>query len=128
MGEGKLIHGDLTGKILGCVRDVHARLGPGLLETAYRKCLVGRLGAAKLGVRVEVPVPIRMDDVLVECGFRADLIVENAVLVELKSVERLLPIHESQLLTYLKLSGLRVGLLVNFNSISFSDSFRRYVR
>src|SRR5687768_6866768 len=109
---------ELTGRIVTAAVAVHRALGPGLLENAYRQCMVHELSRAGHAVETEVPVPITYRDVNLDLGYRADLIVDNEVMVELKAVERLLPIHEAQLLTYLKLRQLRVGLLLNFNSTS----------
>lgn len=127
MAEKTLIHAELTNSILGCAFGVHTRLGPGLLETAYRKCLVHELKKAGHVVRQEVAIPVSLGDVSVECGFRADLIVDDRVLVELKAVDALAPIHQAQVLSYLRLSGLRVGLLMNFNTISLRQGIKRLV-
>ena len=106
----------LTGAILGCAIEVHRTLGPGLLESAYETCLVCELTRAGLAFEAQVPVPIVYKGEEFPCAFRADLIVERRVLVELKAVDCLLPVHDAQLLTYLKLRSLRVGLLINFNA------------
>ena len=114
---------ELTGKIVDCAIRVHRTLGPGLLESAYAACLIHALRACGLKVSAETP-----DGVTVETGFRADLVVEGRVLVELKSVEQLHSLHEAQILTYLKLSGIKVGLLINFNVPRLQHGIRRYVR
>ena len=106
---------------------MHEALGPGLLESAYCHCLCHELHVAGLRFERERSIPIRYRDVTLECGYRADLIVENALLVELKVVEALLPLHEAQLLTYLRLSGLRAGILINFNVRHLKDGIRRVV-
>ena len=111
----ELIEGDLTSKILGAAIDVHRALGPGLLESAYQACVCRELGLRGIPFRSQVDLPVQYKGVYLDCGYRIDLIVNGRVIVELKSVERLAPIHESQLLTYLRLSKLRVGLLINFN-------------
>jgi len=116
---------ELSGRILGCAIEVHRELGPGLLESVYRHCLAHELRAAGITVRQEVSIPVRYKGELFDCGFRADLLVEDVLLVELKAVERLLPIHEAQLLTYLKLSDLRLGLLLNFNAVPLKTGIRR---
>lgn len=105
----------LTRKVIGCAIEVHRQLGPGLLESAYESCLCHELVQQGLGVERQRPLPINYKNVLVDCGYKLDLVVENALIVELKAVEAVLPIHQAQILTYLKLSGLRVGLLVNVN-------------
>lgn len=122
------IDGTLTRRILGCAIEVHRVLGPGLLENAYRECLLRELKLAGLAVRREVHIPVSYKGVELDCGFRADIVVEDSVVLELKAVDRLLPIHDAQLLTYLKLAGRRVGLLLNFNSTSLRNGIRRLVR
>ena len=122
------LHSDLTGRIISSALDVHKALGPGLLEGAYRACLAHRLRCAGLDVRQEVPIPFRFDGIELDVSYRADLIVENKVLIELKAVEQILSLHESQVLTYLKLSGLRVGLLMNFNVHRLRSGLHRFVR
>jgi GxxExxY protein len=119
---------ELTGKIVDCAIRVHRTLGPGLLESAYAACLIHALRACGLKVSAETPIPVEFDGVTVETGFRADLVVEGRVLVELKSVEQLHSLHEAQILTYLKLSGIKVGLLINFNVPRLQHGIRRYVR
>jgi GxxExxY protein len=125
--ERNLLAADLTGRILGCAYEVHNTLGPGLMESAYRQCLLEELKTAQLAFRAETPIPLIYKGVELNCSYRADVVVEESVLVELKAVERLLPIHSAQLLTYLKLTGLRVGLLMNFTVGSFRNGFRRLV-
>lgn len=117
----------LSHQVIGCAIEVHRQLGPGLLESAYRTCLAHEVSTAGLRCEVERPVPIRYKDVELECGFRMDLVVERELVVELKSVEALLPVHTAQLLTYLRLSGLHKGLLINFNSKVLRDGIRRLV-
>ena len=125
--EARLIHGGLTERILACAIDVHRDLGPGLLESAYRVCLIERLVAEGLVVRQETPISINYRGRTVQSAYRADLIVEDAVLIELKSIEALLPIHSAQIRTYLKFLNLRVGLLLNFNVTKLMSGFRRFV-
>jgi GxxExxY protein len=126
--EERLLHGGLTDRILACAIDVHRDLGPGLMESAYRACLVDRLCREGLTVRQEVPVSIDYKGHLVESAYRADLVVEDAVLLELKSIDTLLPIHTAQVLTYLRFLNLRVGLLINFNVTNMMKGIRRYIR
>ena len=107
---------DVTSRVIGAAMEVHRRLGPGLLESAYEQCLCHELGLLGLTHERQVDLPIFYKDVEVPAAFRVDVIVERSVLLELKSVDRLAAIHESQLLTYLRFSGIRVGLLFNFNT------------
>ena len=115
----------LTESIIGLAIEVHRHLGPGLLESAYEECLCFELEARRFKFRRQVPLPIIYKSVRLDCGYRLDVVVENEVVIELKSVERLMPIHEAQMLTYLKLSGLRKGLLFNFNSLILKDGLLR---
>ncbi len=113
--EMELVSQEITDKIIGAAIEVHRVLGPGLLESAYEECLCHELELRGLAFQRQVQLPVRYKEVLLNCGYRLDLVVAEAVVVELKAVERLEPVHEAQLLTYLRLSQLRVGLLINFN-------------
>lgn len=124
----RLVHSEVTGRVLAAAFEVQRELGPGLLESVYKACLARELADDGLRVRQEVPIPVHFKGISIDCGFRADMIVDEAVILELKAVERLLPIHDSQLLTYLKLSSLRVGLLINFNAAPLRTGIRRLVR
>jgi GxxExxY protein len=104
-----------TGPIIGAAIEVHRHLGPGLLESAYEECLCHELHVLGLSFERQVPLPVSYKGLKLDCGYQIDLIVQNEVILELKCVEKILPVHEAQLLTYLKLSGKRVGLLINFN-------------
>lgn len=115
----------LTGKIIGAAIDIHRALGPGLLESAYEACLIYELRLRKLKVESQKPIPIFYKDVMLDCGYRVDLVVEGQVIVEIKSVSNLVPIHESQLLSYLKLSDCKIGLLINFNVKYLKEGIRR---
>lgn len=106
---------ELTYKIIGCAFNVHSDLGPGLLESTYEACLEYELIQAGLDVKRQVALPVNYKDIKLEVGYRIDLLVENKVIIELKAVEKIAPIHEAQLLTYLKLSHIKTGLLINFN-------------
>lgn len=106
---------DVTGQIVDAAIKVHSALGPGLLESTYEACLMYELGKRCLAVRNQVALPVRYDDVLIEVGYRIDLLVAESVIVELKSIDQIAPIHKAQLLSYLELSGKKVGLLINFN-------------
>ena len=106
---------------------VHTRLGPGLLENAYERCLCHEFDRNALAYARQVDLPLSYDGVLLDCGYRADIIVASEVILELKSIERILPLHEAQLLTYLRLSRCRTGLLLNFNTRSLKNGIRRRV-
>ncbi|MCK4696261.1 MAG: GxxExxY protein [Candidatus Cloacimonetes bacterium] len=111
----KLLFEELTDKIIKAAIEVHKILGPGLLESAYEECFVYELIKMGLNIKQQLLVPIKYKDIKLKTNYRLDLLVENKVIVELKTVEKLMPVHEAQLITYLKLSGYRVGLLINFN-------------
>ncbi len=115
----------LTEEIIGAAIDVHRALGPGLLESAYEACLCLELGLRGLGFSSQVALPVDYKGRRVDAGYRLDLVVERKVVVELKAVERLLPVHEAQLLTYLRLGGFPTGLLLNFNVPVLKDGIRR---
>ncbi len=117
----------ITDAIIGAAIRVHRALGPGLLESAYEACLAYELSEAGFPVETQKPLPVVYRGVRLDCGYRLDLLVEGAVVVELKSVEKLLPIHDAQMLSYLKLSGCRVGLLINFNVMMLKSGIRRLV-
>lgn len=117
----------LTGEIIGAAIEVHKALGPGLLEAAYEECLAYELMSRGLEIRRQVEIPIEYKGKKLSCGYRADIIVNDAALLELKAVESVLPVHEAQLLTYLKLTQLRVGLLINFNCPYLRDGLIRRV-
>ncbi len=117
----------ITGEIIGAAIDVHREIGPGLLESAYEQCLCHELSLRGLTVQRQVALPVEYKGVHLDCGYRMDVVVEDAVLVELKAVEQLLPVHDAQLLTYLKLSGYQLGLLMNFNVPVLKDGLKRIV-
>jgi len=117
----------ITEKIIGAAIDVHRALGPGLLESAYQACLVFELVDRGLRVERQKPLPVVYREVRLDCGYRLDLLVDERVIVEIKAVDRLMPIHEAQLLSYLKLSGCKVGLLINFNVKVLKSGIRRVV-
>ena len=117
----------LTHEIIGAAIEVHRLLRPGLLESAYEECLCHELTLRKLGVQRQVPVPVVYKEVKLECGYRLDLVVERKVILELKSIEAFSPVHEDIMLTYLPLSGYRIGLLINFNVTILKDGIRRFV-
>ena len=115
----------LTDAIIGAAITVHRELGPGLLESVYEKCLAMELTKSGLQIAAQKEIPLTYKGLALESGFRADLIIENKVLVELKSVEQILPVHTAQVLTYLKLSNLRTGLLINFNVPLLKNGIKR---
>jgi GxxExxY protein len=117
----------ITEQIIGAAIDVHRTLGPGLLESAYEACLMFELVSRGLKVEKQKPLPVIYRDVKLDCGYRLDLVVENAIVIELKAIDKLLPIHRAQLLSYLKLSGLKVGLLINFHTKMLKDGVVRLV-
>jgi GxxExxY protein len=115
----------ITEKIIGAAIEIHKTLGPGLLESAYEECLCYELSRARISFRRQVDLPVSYKEVKLDCGYRIDLLVEEEVIIELKTVERLLPIHEAQLLTYPKMLDKRLGLLVNFNVPVLRDGIKR---
>jgi GxxExxY protein len=119
------VKADLVEEVLKCAFRVHSELGPGLLESAYRLCLGVELRSEGLECREEVPIPIRYRGMSFDCGYRADLIVMDEVLLELKAVERFHPIHYAQAISYLKHARLKTGLLINFNTAHLRDGIRR---
>lgn len=118
---------EISGKIIGCAIEVHKALGPGLLESAYEECLFYELTGAGLKVERQKPLPVVYKEVKLEAGYRVDLLVEGKVVIELKSVEALNDVHTAQVLTYLKLSGCKLGLLMNFNVFRLTDGIKRLV-
>jgi GxxExxY protein len=118
---------DITHAIIGAAIEVHKRLGPGLLESAYEECLAHELRLRNLRVDQQVGLPVVYKETKLDCGYRLDIVVEGRIVVELKSVESLAPIHEAIILTYLRLSGHKVGLLINFNVAILKDGVRRFI-
>ena len=126
MSERERLNG-ITEAIIGGAIQVHRVLGPGLLESAYEACLAFELKKRGLRIEQQKPLPLVYDQVKLDCGYRIDLLVEGAVVVEVKSVDALAPIHEAQVISYLKLSGCKVGLLINFNVLQLKDGVRRFI-
>ena len=118
---------EISGQVVDAAMKVHTALGPGLMENAYEACLEHELGKRGLLVKRQVALPVVYDGVQIDLGYRLDLLVEDAVIVELKAADRIAPIHEAQLLSYLKLSGRKLGLLINFNVLHLKDGIRRMV-
>ena len=113
--RSKLLHEELTEQVIGAAIEVHRALGPGLLESAYEECLCHEFHLRGISFERQKPLPVEYKSVKLDCGYRLDLIVENRVILEIKCIEHVLPVHEAQLLTYLKMTGIRVGLILNFN-------------
>ena len=128
MNEKALMRRNLTEIILGAAMRVPTALGPGLLESAYESCLVHELLKSGLSVRNQVELPIVYDGITLDIGYRTDILVEELVIIELKAVDNILPIHKAQLISYLKLSGKDVGLLINFNVEHLRDGIDRFRR
>jgi GxxExxY protein len=118
---------ELTEKIIGAAIEVHRALGPGLLESAFEECVSHEMRFANLNFARQQPLPVVYKSVHLDCGYRIDLVVEGRVVVELKTVDRLLPIHDAQLLTYLRLAGIRTGLILNFNVPALREGIKRMV-
>lgn len=118
---------ELSNKVLGCAIDVHRELGPGLLESTYEQCLAFELSRAKVPFKLQVELPVDYKQIRLDCGYRIDLLVDERLIVELKCVDQLLPIHEAQILTYMKLAAVNVGLLINFNVTVLKRGVRRFV-
>ena len=118
---------ELAYKVIGCAYKVHRSLGPGLLESVYEACLCYELDKENLKYEKQKELPVIYDEKKIDCGYRLDILVESKVIIELKSVEKLLPIHTAQVMTYLRLSKVHLGLLINFKEINLQSGIRRYV-
>ena len=121
-----MLDNDITQRVIGAAIEVHRQLGPGLLESAYEECLCHELQIRKLNFERQKPIPLVYKDAKLDCGYRLDLLVEGRIVVELKSVDGLGVIHEAIVLTYLKLSGHHLGLLINFNVTLLKDGIKRF--
>ena len=117
----------LTDRVIGLAIGVHRELGPGLLESAYEECLCYELEQSGIVFGRQVPLAIVYKGTRLDCGYRLDIVVQRQLIIEIKSVDRLLPIHDAQLLTYLRLSGYKIGLLMNFNTFLLKEGIRRFV-
>jgi GxxExxY protein len=122
-----MLDNEITQQIIGAAIEVHRQLGPGLLESAYEECLCHELTLRKLTFERQKPIPLVYKETKLDCGYRLDILVEGRIVVELKSVDGLGPIHEAIILTYLKLSGHKLGLLINFNVPLLKDGIKRFV-
>ncbi|MCU0472084.1 MAG: GxxExxY protein [Bacteroidales bacterium] len=118
---------EITRKIIGCAIEVHKILGPGLLESAYEECLSFELKKVGLSIKRQVPTPVVYKDVKLECGYRIDILIEDTVVLELKVVDEFNPVHEAQILTYMKFSRKQIGLMINFNVTILKNGIRRFI-
>jgi len=118
---------ELSHRVIGCAIEVLQTLGPGLLESTYRQCLSYELLHAQIPFQMELPLPVRYKDVLLDCGYRIDLLVSGDLIIEIKSVEMLLPNHQAQILTYMRLAKIPIGLLINFNVLKLQNGIKRFV-
>jgi GxxExxY protein len=118
---------ELSNKIIGCAIELHKQLGPGLLESSYERCLSYELLCTGIQHETQKELPIDYKGMKLDCGYRVDILVNDKLIVELKAVEKLLPIHEAQILTYMKLASIKTGLLLNFNVVRFKDGIKRFV-
>lgn len=117
----------LSNRVIGLAIEVHKELGPGLLENTYKQCLAYELGRANIPFLMEAELPVSYKDTRISCGYRIDLLVDKTLIIELKCVDKIHPVHEAQLLTYMKLSGVGIGLLINFNEKLLKRGVRRFV-
>lgn len=118
---------EVSNKVIGCCIEVHKVLGPGLLESAYKECLFYKLGKAGLYVEKEKAIPLVFEEIKLDCGYRVDLLVENKLVLEIKSVEALSDVHLAQVITYIRLGNYKLGLLLNFNVVKFKEGIKRVV-
>ena len=126
-GTQRLKFDKMSNRVIGCAIEVHKNLGPGLLESTYEQCFAYELKSSEISFKLQHPLPVKYKGIKLDCGYRIDLLIDNKIIVELKSVEAVLPIHQAQLLTYMKLSGIRIGLLMNFNVKHLKTGIKRMV-
>ncbi len=117
----------LSKRVIGCAIEVHRQLGPGLLETTYEQCLAYELDQAGIVYKLQLALPVNYKGLRLDCGYRIDVLVQNALILELKSVDAVLGIHQAQLLTYMKLAGIETGLLINFNVMQLKSGIQRFI-
>ena len=122
-----MLYENLSKNIIGAAIEVHKRLGPGMLESAYEECLCYELKLKNLNYERQIPVPIIYKEIKLECGYRMDILVENKIVLELKSIECFNPVHEAQILTYMRFAEKRLGLLINFNVTKLTSGLKRYI-
>jgi len=118
---------ELSNRVIGCALEVHRELGPGLLESTYEQCLAHELKLNGIRFELQHPLPVKYKDVRLDCGYRVDVLVEDKLIIELKSVEQIKAIHQAQLLTYMRLAGVKIGLLINFNVTKLKNGIKRFV-
>jgi len=118
---------ELSNRVIGSALEVHRELGPGLLESTYEQCLAHELKLNGIRFELQHPLPVEYKGVRLDCGYRVDVLVEDKLIIELKSVEQIKRIHEAQLLTYMRLAGVKIGLLINFNVTKLKDGIKRFV-
>lgn len=123
----ELYNHPLSRRVIGCAIEVHRHLGPGLLESTYEQCLAHELHLVDIPCKVQVPLPVYYKKINLDCGYRVDLLVDDFLVIELKAVEHILPIHHAQLLTYMKLAEAPLGLLINFNVKMLKDGLKKFV-
>jgi GxxExxY protein len=122
-----MIENEIATKVIGCAIEVHKALGPGLLESAYRECLFYKIQQSGHRVEKEKPMPVRFENIILDCGYRIDLLVDDKLVVEIKAVESLNDVHLAQILTYLKLGNFKLGLLINFNVRLIKNGIKRVI-
>jgi GxxExxY protein len=122
-----VIFDQLSNKVIGCAIEVHRELGPGLLESAYEQCLAAELSRSRIPYQLQVDLPVSYKGMRLDCSYRIDLLVDKQLIVELKSIEQLLKIHEAQILTYMRLAKVNVGLLMNFNVPVLKKGIKRFL-
>ena len=118
---------DLSKRVIGCAIEVHRELGPGLLESSYEQCLAHELSLSRIAFQLQYPQPVQYKGIQLDCGYRIDMLIEDQLIIELKSVEEIKGIHEAQLLTCMKLAGIKTGLLINFNVTKLKNGIKRFV-
>jgi len=118
---------ELSNRVIGCALEVHRHLGPGLLESTYEQCLAYEMKVAGMAFKLQHALPVEYKNIKLDCGYRIDMLVDNSIIIELKSVDKILPIHQAQLLTYMKLADISIGLLINFNVKYLKDGIKRMV-
>jgi GxxExxY protein len=118
---------ELSYRVIGCALEVHKTLGPGLLESTYEHCLAHELALSSIPFQRQVPMPVAYKGSLLDCGYRIDLLVEDTLIIELKSTDKMLPVHEAQILTYMRLARKSIGLLINFNHVYLKQGIKRFV-
>lgn len=118
---------ELSNRVIGCALEVHRHLGPGLLESTYEQCLAYEMKTVGMPFKLQYPLSVEYKGIKLDCGYRIDMLVDDSIIIELKSVDKTLPIYQAQLLTYMKLSGISIGLLINFNVKYLKDGIKRMV-